>query len=114
MNPQHITSNERQTARNGSVLSWPSFRHLLLVAFAAIALLMAWHPLANLMRTADRGEYYSHIILIPFVTAYFLYQYRTAILDKSGGAMLPGRLVIGGALALYLVARAVQAATRSE
>jgi exosortase len=109
MNQRQVTSNEQQTTRSGSLLSWPSARHFLLGVSTAIAFLMAWRPLANLMSAADRSDYYSHIVLIPFVTAYFLYQYRKAILEKSGAAMLPGSLVIAGALAVYAAARLLQA-----
>jgi exosortase len=91
--------------RNGSRLSGVTLRYLLLAGAAVVAFLMAWHPLASLMRDTSRSEYYSHILLIPFVSAYFLYQYRKAILDKGNGALLHGGLVLAGGLALYAVAR---------
>jgi exosortase len=69
---------------------------------------MAWQPLASLMQSAAGSDYYSHIVLIPFVTVYFLYQYRKDILERRGAAMLPGGLVIGGALAAYVAARLLQ------
>ncbi len=100
---------KQPTTRNGSALSWSSRRHLLLAATAAVALLMAWQPLVKLMRVSDQSDYYSHIILIPFVSAYFLYQYRKAILDKNAGAILPGSLILAGAIVLYMVARLQEA-----
>jgi exosortase len=105
---QSVADNEQNGTRSGFVVSWPLARHLLLVVSAAVALLMAWRPLADLMRPADRSDYYSHIILIPFVSAYFLYQYRTAILGTSNRALLPGSLIIGGALSVYVVARLLE------
>jgi exosortase len=105
MNQQPVTGNGQNATRNSSPFSWTPPRLVLLVFLAAATLLMAWHPLANLMRAADRGEYYSHIILIPFVTAYFLYQYRKPIFESTGVAPFPGAIVLGCGLVLYIVGR---------
>ncbi len=104
MNQQEAASDVQESTRNGSLLSGAAVRPLLLVLSAALALLMAWQPLARIMRAADRSDYYSHILLVPFVTAYFLFQYRNAILKKCTWAVLPGSLVMAGALGLYVLA----------
>lgn len=90
------------------------FRHLLLAATAAVAFLMAWRPLSNLVAgAAGESAYYSHVLLIPFVTAYFLYQYSKPILKATEVALLPGvfpgTVVLGSGLALYVVAGLLQA-----
>jgi exosortase len=44
-----------------------------------VALGVILKPLGDLMLSASRSDYYSHIVLIPLVTAYLLYQKRREI-----------------------------------
>ncbi len=54
-------------------------RNLLFIFLTTIAIAMAFIPLNKLLHAATRGEYYSHIPLIPIVSIYFLFQKRKKI-----------------------------------
>ena len=57
---------------------------LIFATFTLLALGMVWGPLKELMNSAARGEYYSHIVLIPLVSAYLFFQNRKDIFSKAG------------------------------
>jgi exosortase len=70
----------------------------------ALAVVWAWEPLTTVVRRSlNTGEYehYSHIVLLPFFSAYLLYLNRQAILQRARRAVVPGVVVIAaGALAV--------------
>ncbi len=108
MDRQQVISSNGRASGAGSLLFRTATRPLLLAFAAAVALLMVWQPLAWLMQEAKRtgsSDYYSQIVLVPFVTIYFLYQYRRAILNKVAYAVLPGGCILLGAAACYTAAR---------
>lgn len=76
----------------------PSIRLAIFGLSVAIAGTLVYGPMRDLMANAERGEYYSHILLIPFVTAYFLFEQRGNILNKArygpAGAAVCGGLGI--------------------
>jgi exosortase len=54
-------------------------RNLLFFALTTLAVGMVYAPLRDLLTSATRSEYYSHILLIPLVSGFFLYTGRKAI-----------------------------------
>jgi len=54
-------------------------RNVLFFALTTLAVGMVYTPLRDLLTTATRTEYYSHILLIPLVSGFFLYTGRKAI-----------------------------------
>jgi len=64
---------------------------------------IAYGPVANLVSVPGGSEYYSHILLIPFVSAYFLFEQRTKIL-QGAKYCLSGLAVVAGGLVVYGVA----------
>ncbi len=54
-------------------------RNLLFGGFIIAALFMIYTPLRDLLDTAANREYYSHILLIPFVSIYLIYLKRKEI-----------------------------------
>ena len=58
-------------------------KFLIFAAFTLLALGMVCEPLKNLMNSAARGEYYSHIVLIPLVSIYLFFQNRKDIFSKT-------------------------------
>jgi len=54
------------------------------VGLTLLALGMVFEPLKDLMNSATRGDYYSHIVLIPLVSAYLFFQNRKDIFSKPG------------------------------
>jgi exosortase len=78
-------------------------RFLIFAGFTLLALGMVFEPLKNLMDSAARGEYYSHIALIPLVSVYLFFQNRKDIFSKPG-ATYPFALALsafGGALYIF-------------
>ena len=69
--------------------------------------LMFYGPFREMMRTALRSEYYSHIVLIPFVSAYLLFVRRKEIFADIEYAFVPGAAVAGVGVLLYGIARMV-------
>lgn len=54
-------------------------RNLLFFFLSTLAVWMMYTPLRNLLTSNTQSEYYSHILLIPLVSAYFIYSGRKAI-----------------------------------
>jgi exosortase len=59
------------------------------VLFCALAFIMAYLSIKALYYSSSKREYYSHIVLIPLVSMYLLYQERRAILKDSRGQYAP-------------------------
>lgn len=54
-------------------------RDLLFILLSVGTVLMGYTPLRDLLANPTRSEYYSHILLIPLVSGYFIYTGRKAI-----------------------------------
>jgi exosortase len=80
-------------------------RNLLFVALVAVAVLMFYGPFKDLMRTTLHSEYYSHIALIPFVSAYLLFIRRREIFSNIEYAFFPGAGVCAVGVLIYGAAR---------
>ena len=73
-------------------------------AFVAVTIaagLMAFFPIEALMTSVARSDYYSHIVLIPLVSAYFLWFARERVFGEPEPAPAPGIAVAVAGLALY-------------
>jgi exosortase len=54
-------------------------RNIFFLLLSIVAVGMVYTPLRDLLTTAERSEYYSHILLIPLVSGFLLYTGRKAI-----------------------------------
>lgn len=82
-------------------------RFLMFIGFSLAALALVLEPLRDLVNSAGRGEYYSHIVLIPLVTCYLFYQERKEIFGTPAPSYGLGGILIGGGMALYLLGLAL-------
>jgi exosortase len=57
---------------------------LIFACCVALAFFVVFFPLRELYSSASNREYYSHIMLIPFVSLYFLYQERKRLFAAPG------------------------------
>jgi exosortase len=74
-------------------------RIIVFIILSTSALWVAGTSLIGLYSASIYQEYYSHIILIPFVSAYFLYESRKEIFTDSQFAFGPGiAAMVAGAL----------------
>ena len=78
-------------------------RLALMLVFIGVSILLAYQPLRSLM-SAGRSDYYSHILLIPFVTGYFLFLERKRILSDTGYSWKHGAPLIAAGLLAYAFA----------
>jgi exosortase len=77
-------------------------RFLILGAFTLLALVLVFEPLKDLMKSATRSEYYSHIVLIPLVSVYLIYQKRRSIFSKPEPIYPYGLTLSACGVALYV------------
>jgi exosortase len=71
----------------------------------AAALALALPPLVDLLRTRWLSEYYSHIILIPLVSAYVIFRRRGEIFRGTASAHPWGIAAVAAAVGLYAAGR---------
>ena len=79
----------------------------LFLVFVTVAGVMFYGPFRDLMKAAMRSDYYSHIVLIPLVSAYLLFIRRKEIFADIEYAVVPGAAVAGVGVLLYGLARMV-------
>jgi exosortase len=78
-------------------------RFLAFAGFTLAALALVFEPLRDLIESASRSEFYSHIILIPLVTAYLVYKKKKELLGNPCPSYALGGIVAAGGAALYLL-----------
>ena len=84
-------------------------RNLIFFFFFFLAFLMAYAPIKALYDSSSQGEYYSHIVLIPLVSIYLVFQKRKLVFGEPRDDRIAGiSLSLAGVL-LYLVGRGVGA-----
>jgi exosortase len=77
-------------------------RNAFFFIFFILAFLMAYGPIKALYNSSINSEYYSHIVLIPLVSIYFLYQERRDIFAEKEYSHLIGLpLLMIGALLFF-------------
>ena len=77
-------------------------RNAFFFIFFILAFLMAYGPIKALYNSSTNSEYYSHIVLIPLVSIYFLYQERRDIFAEKEYSHLIGLpLLMIGALLFF-------------
>ncbi len=76
-------------------------RFLMFIGFTLAGLALVFEPLRDLMDSAQRSDYYSHIVLIPLVTGYLIYSKRKDLLGNPSPSYGMGGILILIGLALY-------------
>lgn len=71
--------------------------------FGAAALVLFSAPLRKLLALSFHNELYSHIILLPLVSGYFLFMQRKEIFEGARYAPVAGVPLIAAGIALYLM-----------
>jgi exosortase len=77
----------------------------LFVLFTAVTLALALPPLVDLLRTRWLSEYYSHIYLIPIVSAYLMFRRRKEMFRGTASAHPWGVLAAAAGVGLYVAGR---------
>jgi exosortase len=80
-------------------------RNILFLAFNIVALITFYAPMRNLFALALHRETYSHIILIPLISGYFMYLKRKAIFSDTNYAYTAGIILVLVGSILYLITK---------
>ena len=70
-------------------------RHVIFGLFFLMAFLMAYGPIKALYTSSSQIEYYSHIVLIPLVSIYLVFQKRKHIFSELGSTNSRGAHSLG-------------------
>lgn len=72
------------------------------MVLSLVAIALAYPPLSELLSSAARKEYYSHIPIIPIISIFFFYQKRKEIVSSQEYAWRPGVFLLILGLGFYL------------
>jgi len=86
-------------------MSFINKRNLLFGGFIIAALFMIFTPIKDLLGTTSNREYYSHILLIPFVSVYLIYLKKKEIYSDIVYSSGIGASVIVIGIILYVFGR---------
>ena len=78
-------------------------RNILFLFFSALTLLIFYTPLREVVRLALYERFYAHMMLVPFVSAYFIFLKRKQIALQTGYSFKAGGILLMiGALLFWL------------
>lgn len=77
----------------------------LFAIWTAAVLVIALPPLVDLLRTRWLSEYYSHILLIPLVSAYMIFRRRREMFRGTASAHPLGIAAVAAGVGLYVAGR---------
>jgi len=77
-------------------------RHILFLLSIFIGLAMFYNPLRDLMRTQYASESYLHIILIPLISGYLIYEKWDHLVSKFSYSVKPGFIIMALGFMLFL------------
>ncbi len=80
-------------------------RHIFFIVFSMATLAIFFPPLRDLFLSSFHNELYSHIILIPFISGYFLYEKRKELFRNIGYSCVPGIVAVITGIVLFLIGR---------
>ncbi len=80
-------------------------RNALFALFGTAMLIIFFSPLKELLLSSSHNELYSHIVLIPFISSYFLYVRREELGLHAAYSYVPGSLVMASGILLSLLGR---------
>ena len=80
-------------------------RNILFLFFNVVTIIMFYAPMRNLIVLSLRNEYYSHIILIPLISGYFMYLRRKAIFSDINYSYIAGIILVIIGSVLYLTGK---------
>ena len=76
-------------------------RNIFFIGFTVLTIILFLGPLRMIFSRSFHDELYSHMILIPAVSAYFLYQKRKKISLEMEWAVKPGILLTAASILIY-------------
>jgi exosortase len=80
-------------------------RHIFFLVFSLATLAIFFTPLLDLFRNSFHNELYSHIVLIPFISGYFLYEKRKELFNNPDYSFRPGIAALLAGIVLFFIGR---------
>lgn len=80
-------------------------RNIFFILFSLIILLIFYLPFRNLLNHSLNNELYSHIILIPFVSGYFIFLNRRQISLEMDYSLKIGIVILMIGILLYVIGK---------
>lgn len=90
------------------IMKRENLKCLLLIVASFISIWMAFSPLRKLLQNPRQTDYYSHIPLIPVISAFFIFIKRKKIFGRSYSFFLPGLLIMTAGAVLRLASPGLQ------
>jgi len=78
-------------------------RNIIFISFSIISLIIFYLPFKELLRHSFHEELYSHIILVPFVSGYFIFLKRKQIRLGMGYSLKIGSILLITGILLYFI-----------
>jgi exosortase len=79
-------------------------KHFYFTVLIIIGVLIYFSPIESIAKLAFENETYSHLTLIPAISAFFLFVQRRAIFENISGNLAVGLTICCGGLVLYALA----------
>ena len=83
-------------------------RNVFFLLFCGLAFVMAFEPIKALYFSLSHREYYSHIVLIPLVSLYLIYQKRKLIFSEISHSFSVGVPLLLTGFVLYLWGKSIE------
>lgn len=80
-------------------------RNIIFIFLSTVAILMIYGPLKELLSNKDHSEYYSHILLIPLVSGYFIYIKKKTLFSNLEYSYIPGIILLVIGILFYIVGK---------
>lgn len=80
-------------------------KHILFSIICFVTLLLIFGPIYNLMQSKINSDYYSHILLIPFITIYLVYLKRKRLPYEKVQTRKSSLILAFAGLGLYILGR---------
>jgi len=100
-----VFRNEVLSGRYGAIriIEHMNRRNIIFLLLSIAAVWMVYTPLKDLLTTATHREYYSHILLIPWVSGFFLYMGRKETFANLKYSCTAGISLLGIGISLYVL-----------
>jgi exosortase len=80
-------------------------RDILFLFFSLMVITFFYGPFSELMSLSFKSELYSHIVLIPMVSGFFIYSRRKVLFSEVSTSYFPGAAIIAFGIILYVIGR---------
>jgi exosortase len=78
-------------------------KNIFFLIFSVAALWMVYRPISNLVLSSPNREYYSHIVLIPLISAYLLYTERKRIFSNHSYSLKWGLSLMALGMIVFVI-----------